>query len=426
MTFNKDALVSARRQRAEKAWGLTDEIVLVGAGKPINKPGHFDQCFEFQTHPQYRWLTESHRPGSVVVFDALHGWTHFVPPLTQLEKVWDGEPEVPEGRPFSEFAAWLDQNNGRNIAALGSPVEGVNSNEIFSALATVQLDHERRKKDDYELAQMRRAASATAAGYQAAHAFIRPGVTERQIQVEIEAAMGRAGAHGLGYHSIVGTGSNSRIFHFTPGDRVVQPDDLVLIDAGAQVDNYVIDVTRTFTAKGKWEGRQDAVRQLVRASEEKVFAMCVKGTRWSDCHRAAAYVLAEGLKDFGLLKASVEDVCESGAIALFLPHGIGHPVGLGVRDSGGAMPGADEEPKVVCGSKVRADLIMEPGFVMTVEPGLYFIPALLNDPEKRELHREMIAFDGLTEWMDFGGLRLEDNLLITEGEPENLTVAIPW
>lgn len=426
MTFNKEALVAARRQRAEKVWGLQDEIVLVGAGKPINKPGHFDQCFEFQTHPQYRWLTESHRPGSILAYDPQQGWIHFVPPLTQLERVWDGEPEVPAGRPFDEFHAWIDQNRTRKLAALGSSIDGVAPEAEFSKHIGLQLDHERRKKDEYELRQMRLAAIATAAGYEAAQAFIRPGVTERQIQVEIEAAMGRCGAHGMGYYSIVGTGPNSRIFHFTPGDRVVQPDDLVLIDAGAQVDNYVIDVTRTFTAKGKWEGRQDDVRRLVRAAEEKVFTMCVPGTRWSDCHRAAAYVLAQGLHDFGLLKSSVEDVCESGAIALFLPHGIGHPVGLGVRDSGGLTPGEDEEPRTVCGSKVRADLIMEPGFVMTVEPGLYFIPALLEDPAKREQHQDKVDFDKLEAWMGFGGLRLEDNLLITEGQPENLTVAIPW
>lgn len=426
MNLNTDALVSARRERAVNAWGLQDEIVVVAAGKPINRPGHFDQCFEFQTHPQYRWLTESHRPGSVVVFDPREGWTHFVPPLTQLERVWDGEPEVPEGRPIEEFDQWLNKNKDRKMANLGASLDQVPNEETFSERAGKKLNHERRKKDGFELEQMRLAAAATAAGYVAARDFIRPGITERQIRVEIEAAMGRAGAHGMGYHSIVGTGSNSRIFHFTPGDRVVQPDDLVLIDAGAHVDNYVIDVTRTFSAKGRWEGRQDDVRQVVRAAEEKVFTMCRTGTRWSDCHRAAAYVIAEGLQQFGLIKTSVEDVCESGAIALFLPHGVGHPVGLGVRDSGGVMPDAEDEPRVVCGSKVRADLILEPGYVMTVEPGLYFIPALLEDPENLEAHQDRVDFDKLQSWMNFGGLRLEDNLLITEGEPENLTIAIDW
>ncbi len=421
-----DAVLSARRARASQAWNLTDEIVIVGAGSPIGIPGGFDQCYEYRPHPQYRWLTESARPGSVIAFDPRSGWTHFVPPLTQLERVWDGEPEIPAGESREGLTAWLEARKGRKAAVLGSPIEGIQGDEELSKTLVTALDHERRSKDEHELSLMRRAAVATAAGYGAASEFIRPGVTERQIQTVLESAMLNAGADGMGYASIVGTGSNSRIFHFTPGAREVQPNDLVLIDAGAHVDGYVIDVTRTFPASGKWEGRQLAIRDIVRAAEEASFAKCRVGTRWSESHRAAAYVIGQGLKDLGLVTTSVEDFCESGAVALFFPHGVGHAVGLGVRDSGGAMPGEHGEPRVVCGSRVRVDLPMKAGYVMTVEPGCYFIPALLTDVDKRAEHKDRLAWDKLDDWMDFGGVRIEDNLLITDGEPENLTIAIPY
>jgi Xaa-Pro aminopeptidase len=90
------------------------------------------------------------------------------------------------------------------------------------------------------------------------------------------------------------------------------------------------------------------------------------------------------------------------------------------------MPGAEEEPKMVCGVKIRVDLPLAPGYVMTVEPGLYFIPALLSDPARREKFADVVNWDAVDGWLEFGGLRLEDNLVITEGDPENLTVAIPW
>jgi Xaa-Pro aminopeptidase len=421
-----DVLVAPRRRRAERAWELNDEIVLVGAGSPINKPGGFDQCYEYIAHPQYRWLTNATRAGSVVAFDPKEGWTHFVVPISEHERVWDGEPEIPEGAPREELKAWLEARAGRPIAVLGATIPDVAGDEELSKRLGIALDHERRAKDARELEIMRRCAAATAAGYEAARHYIRPGVTERQIQVELEAAMGRAGAHGMGYATIVGTGPNSRVFHFTPGDRVVQPGELVLIDAGAHVDAYVIDVTRTFPADGEWKGRQAAVREIVREAEEAVFALCRPGTLWSECHRAAANVIARGIVDLGLAKGSPESLCESEAIAMFLPHGVGHAVGLGVRDSGGAMPGAEEEPKMVCGVKIRVDLPLAPGYVMTVEPGLYFIPALLSDPARREKFADVVNWDAVDGWLDFGGLRLEDNLVITEGDPENLTVAIPW
>jgi Xaa-Pro aminopeptidase len=419
-------MIEERKRRAERAWGVTDEIVLVGAGEPINQPGGFDQCYEFIPHPQYRWLSGSTRPGSVMAYDPREGWTHFVVPVSEKERVWDGDPVVPEGRPREELDGWLEERSGRPVALLGVPISDVQGDDELGKRLTIALDHERRAKDASEIELMRRCAQATAAGYAAAREFIRPGVTERQIQVELEAAMGRAGAHGMGYASIVGTGPNSRVFHFTPGDRRVERGDLVLIDAGAHIERYVIDVTRTFTADGGWKGRQADVRLLVRAAEEAVFAKCRPGTRWSECHRAAAAVLAQGLVDLGLARGSAESLCESEAIALFLPHGVGHAVGLGVRDSGGAMPSAPEEPSTVCGVKVRVDLPLAAGYVMTVEPGLYFIPALLTDPERREKFKDQINWTEVDGWLDFGGLRLEDNLLITDGEPENLTKAIPW
>lgn len=425
MVPDPNPLVLARRARAVTAWCAPHEVVLIGAGSPIGIPGGFDQCFPYRPHPRYRWLTEAHRSGSVLAFHDGE-WTHFVPPVTEHERVWEGDPEVPEGRPRTELAAWLADRAGKIVASLGGPVEEVAGDEESSTRLGIALDHERRAKDAFEMETLRRAARATAAGYAAMTDLVRPGVSERRLQVEFEAAIGRAGADGPGYATIVGTGPDSRVFHFTPGDREVGPDDLVLVDAGAEVDGYVTDVTRTYSARGAWEGRQAEVRAIVRAAQEASFDRCRVGVRWSDVHRAAALTIAQGLVDLGLATVSAEDFCTGEAIGLFLPHGVGHPVGLGVRDSGGVMPDAPDDPTVVFGTRIRADLPLRAGYVMTVEPGLYFIPALLTNPDHRAKHAKTVAWDRVDEWLDFGGLRLEDNLHITDGEPENLTQAIPW
>lgn len=425
VSSDPNPILDARRARAVSAWAIEDEVVLVGAGHPIGIPGGFDQCFPYRPHPRYRWLTEAHRPGSVLAFHE-GCWDHFVPPITELERVWEGDSDVPLGRPRAELADWLNARTGKGVASLGCAVEETAGDAELSKRLGIALDHERRVKDATELERLRRAARVTAEGYAALSDLVRPGTTERRLQVEFEAAIGRAGAHGPGYATIIGTGPNSRVFHFTPGDREVGADDLVLVDAGAEVDGYVSDVTRTYPASGTWAGRQADVRAIVRAAQEAAFGRCRIGVRWSDVHRAAALAIAQGLVDLGLAAVAAEDFCSSEAIGLFLPHGVGHPVGRGVRDSGGIMPDEPEEPTVVFGARIRADLPLRAGYVMTVEPGLYFIPALLMSPEHRDKHAATVAWDRVDEWLDFGGLRLEDNLHITEDEPENLTRSIPW
>lgn len=425
MPHDIEALVSQRRAKAEKAWGLTDEIVLIGAGKPISLPGGFDQCYEYRPHPEYRWLTERKRPGSVLAYDPKEGWTDFVPPVSELEKVWDGDVVLTEPyRPIGELADWLDIRKGRKTALLGVKHPIAEEDAELGARLSVLLSHARRPKDAYELEFVRRAVTATAAGHAAAKQFIRPGVTERQIQIELEAAFGRAGGDGTGYHSIVGTGSNSAVFHFTPGPREVKENDLVLIDAGAHVDGYVADVTRTYPASGRFTPEQQALYDTVLAALDACNAMCTVGREWHDVHRTAALTMAHGLKEMGISRVSAEEFVEREAIALFFPHGVGHMVGLGVRDAGGQLPGRDR-PSKCCGVSVRVDLPLAEGYLMTVEPGLYFIPALLQKAENRDRFSDALHWDAVDGWIGQGGVRLEDNVLVTSDGPVNMTAEIP-
>ena len=425
MIFEED-VIENRRRRVEAALGPDAPLVLVAAGEPVGKPGGHDQIYPFIPHPEYYWLTGSRRAQGVIAYEPADGWVHFVQPVTEDERLWEGEPEVPEGADVAQLGEWLAARSDHKTAVLGQPVEilrDVVRDDELEDVAQACLDSVRRVKDEAELALVRRAARATAAGLEKVRETIRPGVTERRIQIELEAEMYRHGATGLGFDTIVGTGTNAAVLHFAPSERTVAADDLVLVDTGGAVLGYTADVTRTFAAS-EFTPEQQAIYDLVLAAELRAISKCRPGVEWHDVHIAAAEVLASGLRDLGILVGELDGLLESGAIAVFFPHGIGHMVGLGVRDVGGRAPGRPDEQRY-CGARLRVDLPLEERFLMTVEPGCYFVPAMLDCPERRELFADQIRWDRLERWRAVGGVRIEDDVLVTSTGPEVITAAIP-
>ena len=424
MVIFEKGILDERRLHAAKAFGSQAPTVLIGAGEPISIPGGLDQTYPFTAHPEYYWLTGSQRSGGVLVYNQREGWTHFVRPVTPSERLWEGNPEAPEGEDVAGLSEWLKRYAGPEIALLGSPVPDVKGEEALAVEMRGRLDTVRRRKDSAEIEVLERAVKATAAGHAKAREVIQPGISERQIQIELEAEMFRHGADAVGYGTIVGVGSHAAVLHFEPGDRTVNTDDLVLIDAGGAISGYTADVTRTYPAEDRFTPRQQAIYDLVLAAEAEGISKCRVGTEWHDVHRASAAVLAGGLRDLGILKGEIDGLLDSGAIALFFPHGIGHMTGLGVRDVGGHAPGRDEV-QACCGVRVRINFPLEENFLMTVEPGIYFVPAILDDPVKRERFRNSVDWESLEAWRSVGGVRIEDNVLIMASGPRVITAEIP-
>jgi len=424
MGIFSEQFLDKRKQRFVQALGKEPPVVVVGAGAPIGIPGGLDQTYPFVPHPDYYWLTGSRRSGGIIVFDAANGWTHFVRPVTKLERLWEGDSDPVEGEDIAGFGDWLKAREGWPMVNLGAPVEGAQGDAEITKQIQEHLDEGRRRKDEAELELFKQAVQATATGHARASTFITPGVTERAIQIELEAEMFRHGAHGVGYGTIVGVGSHAGVLHFAPGDRRVGPEDLVLIDAGGSINGYTADVTRTYPGGDQFTSEQQAIYDVVLEAEKEGMSQCKIGTEWHEVHYAAARVMTVGLRDLGILKGDVDGLLESGAIALFFPHGIGHMVGLGVRDVGGRALGRDDI-RSFCGIRIRVDLPLKDHYLMTVEPGIYFVPGLLDDEEKRETYREMVAWDKLNPWRKVGGIRIEDNVLVTEDGPSVLTEEIP-
>lgn len=421
-----ESFLAERRRRLARALDLQDALLVIGAGEPIPLPEGTDQTYPFRSHSEYFYTAGHECAGGIVAFDPSQGddagWISFVPEVTEGERVWEGRQQAP-GALLSSWPGWLAARAGRTIAQLGEPVAGVTASPALTATVRERFTHARRPKDAHELSVLRRGAIATAAGYQRLRECVRPGRTERELQIELEAEFFRAGADGTGYDSIIGTGPNSAVLHFSPTGRPAAPGEFVLVDAGTEVDRYVTDVTRTYVVGPGTEFQRD-LYQLVLAAEERAVSLCRPGVEWRDLHLATAVQLVAGLVSMGVMRGEPASLVEQEAHTLFFPHGLGHMVGLGVRDGSGLLPGRRKDPRPSL-STLRMDLPLAPGYLVTVEPGLYFIPALLTDPKRRTRFRDAVNWDLVDRHLMLGGVRIEDNVLVTAGEPEVLTAAIP-
>src|SRR5437588_1560909 len=278
-----------RRQAVAERWNLGEQAVVIGAGEPVPVPGRGDRTYPFRSHSEYLYLTDRERPGGVLAFDPREGWVDFVAPVTRDELLWElGTPAGTEtGVPVAKLDAWLAQRGGRPIANLGAPVNGVSSEPALASELRAGLNHVRRQKDSLELGRMREAEKATRAGFAAIVPLLGAGITERAVQIELEAEFFRGGADWLAFDSIGAAGSNSAVLHHMPADQSLEDGKLVLIDAGAEYRGYASDVTRTYPVSGRFTTEQAEIHQLVKDATRAAIARCRPGTEFRDVHRAA-------------------------------------------------------------------------------------------------------------------------------------------
>lgn len=428
MKIFSESAINNRRERLAQALNEVlsggDQVIFF-AGKPITKPGGLDQTYIFLPHPEYFWISGNRFANGAVVYQKGQGWTDYVQQLSLEDQLWEGIESRPAGKDIRDLQGAIEDSSGRNVYFLGQvPKSYVSSGARGpDQLGLVQeaINEVRRIKDEEEVALVRMAAQQASAGYLLIKNILRPGLSERQLQIEYEAAVQRAGAEKFPYDTIIGSGANSAILHALPTARVIQKDELVLVDAGADVVDYCVDITRTFSSTGEFTTQQSELYEIVKSAQESAIQLCTAGTEWHIVHRMAAQVIAQGLRGLNLLSCTAEEALDSGAISCFFPHGVGHMVGLRVRDVGGSSL---RPLRTCCGVRVRVDFPLKNGFLMTVEPGIYFVKALLNSGERRSQFKSQINWSETEKWIGFGGIRLEDDILITEKGPLNLTEMI--
>ena len=259
----------------------------------------------------------------------------------------------------------------------------------------------RLRKSAEELERMREAARISAEAHELARSVARPGLSERQVQAVIEQHFMEQGARGPAYGSIVAGGDNACVLHYTANSAVLRDGDLLLIDAGCSLaDYYNGDITRTFPVNGRFSGEQRALYELVLAAQEAAVAAVGPGQTAEAVHDTALQVLVEGLLELGLLSGERDGIIEQGAYRHLYMHRTGHWLGLDVHDVGAYRLGEHH-------------VALEPGMVLTVEPGLY-VSDRLPVPEGQPAIEE--------RWKGIG-IRIEDDVAVTEHGHENLTAA---
>jgi Xaa-Pro aminopeptidase len=238
-----------------------------------------------------------------------------------------------------------------------------------------------------------------------------------------------ASGHGLPYDPILTV--RGEVLHNFHAMNRLEAGQLLLLDGGAESPaGYATDVTRTWPVSGRFDGRQAAAYDAVLEAQLAAIDRVRPGTRYRDIHLTASRVLATWLVDEGLLTGEVDALVEAGAHALFFPHGVGHLIGLDVHDleNFGDRPayaaGRSRSPQFGTGY-LRLDLDLEPGMVVTIEPGFYVVPAILADAALTDRFRGMVDLGAARAWEGFGGIRIEDDVAVTAGEPDVLTDAIP-
>ncbi|RYZ68766.1 MAG: M24 family metallopeptidase, partial [Proteobacteria bacterium] len=340
MIFDFTTLQNRRNRAAKKLADVMGpkDLLLVYAGEPIQRPGGLDQTYSYQPHPNYYWLSGRRRVSGVMTFSQSEGWQDYTKPHAPEETLWEGTtPDPQAGRDIAELATSLKSH--QKIIPIGQvPAELFNHPKVASREERfnlqVKFEQARRIKDAAEIELIENIARIANRGYERIQAILKPGITEREIRIEYEAEIQRAGSLGIPYGTIVGTGSNAAILHAEPSSRMVAPDDLVLIDAGAEIHDYCVDITRVYPASGKFDSKRQAIYDTVKKAQAASIALMKPDVEWKDVHAASARVIAQGLRDLGILNCSADEALASGAVSVFFPHGVGHLVGLRVRDTG--------------------------------------------------------------------------------------------
>ena len=429
---NLDALYAAHlgllMDRTDRALGASGfDALVVHAGRP---PLLFldDQDYPYKVNPQFKaWVPITDSPRSILVYRP------GARPLVlfyQPNDYWHKAAKLPSAQWTAavDFIAMEDDSKAAHhwnklgrVAHLGpeglsqvADPECLNPKELIAL-----LDYERAVKTPYELACLRKASEMGALGHAAALAAFHRGGSEYDAHMSYLAAC-RQREEEMPYNNIVAYNENAAVLHYQHLERSPpSPLRSILIDAGAQYRGYAADITRSYA---RTSGR---FADLVKAMDKAQLTLCdeiLAGRDYRDVHLSAHRVLGDVMHKIGLTKLPGQAALETGVTSVFFPHGIGHLLGLQVHDVGGVMGDAKgherERPKGH--PYLRLTRMLEPGVVVTVEPGIYLIDSLLAaaHADDRRAHIDWTVVD---ELKPYGGIRIEDNVAATTGKPENMT-----
>jgi len=436
--FSRETHVTRRQELAAK---LDSGIILL-LGNSESPMNYADNCYRFRQDSSFLYYFGLNQPDLAAVIDLDEGreiifgdeltidhivWMGFLPTVKERAE----QVGVTETRPLNGLGEYLREATGagRPVHFL-PPYRPGNKLKLFGLLALAPEQAARSAslelvqavvamrsiKSDQEIAEIEKAVDTSVDMHRAAMAMARPGMGEAEIAAEVE-RIAAAGGGGISFPVIATV--HGETLHNHSHTNTLKSGDLFLLDAGAETAlGYAGDLSSTFPVDLKFTDRQKIIYNLAVAAYDAAVDTLAPGVPNLDVHFAAARTIAEGMKDLGLMKGNLEDAITVGAHAMFFPCGVGHMMGLDVHDMedlGEVFVGYDGKPKSTqFGLKsLRLARSLKPGFVLTVEPGIYFIPQLMDLWRSEKRFTEFLDYDRLEEWRDFGGVRNEENYVIT-------------
>ncbi|MDX1641884.1 MAG: aminopeptidase P family protein [Balneolaceae bacterium] len=395
-----------------------------------------DYEFPFRQESNFWYLTGVNEPGYHAILDIKSGDYHlFTPKRDSQFAVWHGRI-----KPMEEIQDLYEPDHLHYDNQLLSVLNDLDPELIYCLddeqaeyLEDLNRDFNldidtlvdaitycRCIKTDYELDLMRKAAEINNLAHREVMKSVKPGMYEYEAKAIFDYHQKKNGLLQPAYTGIHAGGVNSAILHYVENNQQINNGDLYLIDAGYEYKGYASDFTRTYPINGTFTKDQAAIYRVVLDALNQSIENTQPGVKMEELHLDACRTILNGLKDAGVVKGDVEEMMENDIFALFFPHGLGHFLGLDTHDVGGYPKGVEriERPGIKY-LRVRRELI--PGMVITIEPGIYFIPALLKPALENEEKANFLNKEKVQSLYGFGGIRIEDNLIITEDGHENLT-----
>jgi len=449
--FKKDVYVN-RRAELKKLINNGIALFMGNVDSPMNYP---DNIFRFRQDSTFLYFFGIDHPGLAAIIDFETGEEIIFGDDVDIEDIiWMGvqpllkdkatQVGVEKTQPFNNIGDYvnkvlsqkrkihfLPQYRGENKITLGGLL-GIQPARIndYQSLELIKAAVKLRSiKDEYEIAELEEAWKIGYDMHVTAMRMAVAGELEQNIAGTIEAIPLKYG----GYYSFpVILSQNGQTLHNHDHSEILKEGRLMLTDAGAETKmHYASDFTRTVPVNGKFTQKQKEIYQIVLDANNAATEITKPGITYQQVHLYAAKVITQGLKDLGLMKGDVDAAVKAGAHAMFFPHGLGHMMGLDVHDMedyGQIYVGYNDETRPIDQfgtAYLRLGRKLEKGFVITNEPGIYFIPALIDKWKNEKINNDFINFDKVNEYRDFGGIRIEDDLLITDNGCRLLGERIP-
>ena len=431
---------SARRNQLRQRMPKGGIVVLIGNSEaPRN---YFDNAYSFRQDSTFLYYFGLQNANLVGVIDLDNEVDYlFGDDYTVDDIIWMGpQPSIADlassvgvekSAPFAEARNFIQAaiRSGRKVhylvpyrgegVLLMSKLTGIKTSEHYNHYSTdlaINVAAMREEKSAEEIEELERAYKIGYAMHTTAMRLTKEGVGERIIAGAMEGVTHQLG-EGVSFHSIVS--QHGETLHNHNHDGICTNGRLLLVDAGGEtVNNYCSDHTRTYPVSGKFSPIQRDIYNIVLHSHDEVIRLAKPGM-YTDLHKASLKALAEGLIGLGLMKGNADDAVEAGAVQLFMPHGLGHGMGMDVHDCEAMGERSYDfsefkERAIASGTCVyRAAWKLREGTVMSNEPGIYFIPALIDKSKAEGLYKGIVNYDLLDEYRDFGGIRIEDDIVVT-------------